>query len=110
MIERPTYIYVILHQSLKNHAGALACQTAHAVSEAIRCLPVNQEARAVALVAETSSALELLHLELRKAGVHHAIVREPDPPYSGAATAIGIEPLVDRDAVRPLLAKFALLR
>lgn len=104
------YQYIVLHQSCRNHPGVLACQAAHAAGESIRMAPVSDQTRVVALVAEKSEDLERLHEQLSAAGIHHVIVHEPDEPYFGAATAVGIEPMVDREAVRPFVAAFKVLR
>jgi len=56
------------------------------------------------------AALALLAERLALAAVSHVVVREPDPPWSGALMAIGIPPLVDPRAARRVLAKLALLR
>lgn len=58
------------------------------------------------------SEKELLALarKLGLAGVKHVLIREPDSPWNGAATAIGLVPLRDRAAVAPLLSSLPLLR
>lgn len=99
-----------MHESCRNHPGVLACQAAHAAGESIRHAPISGETHVVALVAEKATDLEALHEALEKAGIHHVIVREPDPPYHGSATAVGIEPMVDREAVRPYVKHFKVLR
>lgn len=101
--------YIVLHQSCRNHPGVLACQAAHAAAESIRSLPVSDQTVVCALVAEESAQLEALAARLAEAGIEHAIIREPDPPYSGAATAVGIAPM-DRAQVREFVAHFKVFR
>lgn len=101
--------YLVMHQSTKNHPGVLACQAAHAAGEAIRTAPISQETHVCALVAETSAEIEALAVRLTEAGIHHVVVREPDPPYFGAATALGTEPM-EREKVKAFFASFKVLR
>ena len=56
------------------------------------------------------AALALLAERLELASVAHVVVREPDPPWSGALMAIGIPPLADPRAARRVLARLQLLR
>lgn len=52
-----------------------------------------------------------MHLLLRRiarAGVPHTPIFEPDAPWNGALTAIGIAPVVDRSLVKPLLSSLPL--
>lgn len=102
--------YVVLHQSVKNHPGVVAVQAAHAAAESIRSLPVDPETRCCVLVADTSGLLERLHEQLTAAGIDHVIIHEPDPPYDGAATAVGIAPVADRGALKPFVGHFKVLR
>lgn len=103
------YQYIVLHQSLKNHVGALACQAAHAAGESCFDGPAPGDTHVCALVAETSADLVLLSLVLVEAGIKHVLINEPDEPYNGAATAVGIAPQ-DREVVRPFVAQFKVLR
>lgn len=82
-----------MHKSCKNLPGVLVCQAAHAAGEAIRVTPVPSNTRVCALVADKSEELEALSEQLSAAGIHHVLIREPDAPYFGAATALGSEPL-----------------
>lgn len=103
------YQYVILHRSCANLFGIGVCQAIHAATECIRTVPVSDQTHVVALVAEKSEDLVLLAERLREAGIHHVLIREPDPPYNGAATAVGIEPQ-DRERIRPFVAHFKVFR
>lgn len=64
-----------------------------------------------AVVLEVSGEPELLELagRLGAAGVRHKLIREPDPPWLGQATAIGLEPVADRAPLRALLRDLPLL-
>lgn len=101
----------MLHQSCRNQPGVAACQAIHAATECLRpsAVPVSDETHACVLVAETSEQLEQLSAALSAAGVHHVLIREPDAPYNGAATAIGCEP-APREAVRHYFAGLKVFR
>lgn len=64
----------------------------------------------VVLEAATSQDLERLAEELTVASVPHVIIHEPDAPYDGAATAVGIAPTYRRELIKPFVAKFPVLR
>jgi hypothetical protein len=110
MSDNAIFQYIVLHQSCRNHPGVTACQAAHAAGESVRANSLPSDTTSVcALVAETSDELEALSARLREAGVHHVLVKEPDPPYRGAATAVGIEPQ-ERHKVRDFVSHFKLFR
>jgi hypothetical protein len=50
------------------------------------------DTHAVALAAPDESALVQLEQRLIAAGVPHAAIREPDPPWANALMAIGLRP------------------
>lgn len=106
---KPPTQYIVLHQSCRNQPGIAACQAAHASSESIRELPVSDQTSVCALMAETSADLEALAVRLAEASIPHVVIREPDAPYNGAATAVGITPM-DRELVRPHVAAFKVFR
>jgi hypothetical protein len=51
-----------------------------------------------------------LSQQLAADGVPHWLVREPDPPWNGAAMAIGIVPAVRTPTLRRALGRLPLLR
>lgn len=117
------YQYVIVHKSCRNHPGVLACQVAHAAGESLYeamaaesgvvVLDEDIDPRkiyVVALEAESDADLRDLASALAAANIRHALIEEPDPPYNGAATAVGITPSTDRARLKPFLEKFKLLR
>jgi hypothetical protein len=59
---------------------------------------------------DSEAELALLAERLELAAVPHVVIREPDPPWSGAVMAIGIAPPAQMRAVRRVLAKLPLLR
>lgn len=105
MSAKPLHQYVVLHKSLLRAAGAACAQTLHAATESLRRLPVDTDTHAAILVAETSADLERLSETLRGAGIHHALILEPDAPYHGAAVALGVEPRV-KSSVAPFMVDF----
>ena len=50
----------------------------------------------------------IVERQLVRLGVRHVSVREPDAPYNGELTAIGLCPLADRSTVKPLLSRLRL--
>ncbi len=101
------YQYVVVRKA--NAAGITACQAIHAATESMRTAPAPPDTHVVLLEAKDGDELVALSEKLTAAGVHHVLIREPDPPYNGAATAVGVEPQ-DRDAIRPFMAGFKVLR
>lgn len=63
---------------------------------------------AVALAARNEQDLIELDLALREAEIPHMTIREPDAPYFGQITSIGIEPTKDKAKLRPFLKRFKL--
>lgn len=87
--------------------GFLAAQVVHAAGESS---PGNLDPGTNAVVlAATPGQLADLERRLARAGVPHVAIREPDEPWCGALCAIGLEPVQDRAAVRPLLSSLPLL-
>lgn len=103
------YQYIVLHSSCRNHVGVAAVQAAHAAAESVQVAPISKETYVCVLEAKTSEDLERLAEKLTAAGVHHALIREPDEPYFGAATAVGIAPQ-ERGNVRAFVAEFKVFR
>lgn len=101
------YQYIVVRKA--NAVGVTVCQAIHAATECLRDVPVTMDTNVVVLEAEDGAALVSLSERLTAAGIHHVLIREPDPPYNGAATAVGVEPQ-DRDAVRPYMSTFKVLR
>lgn len=88
--------------------GTIVAQTIHAAGESSPGqLPENTYA--VALAAENEEDLLVLEFKLKRAGIPHKTIREPDEPYLGAAMAIGIVPC-GRSTVRKLLSRFPLIK
>lgn len=47
---------------------------------------------------------------LEAAGIPHIVIREPDAPFNGAATAIGVFPTTDRGPIKKALSRLRLLQ
>lgn len=88
--------------------GFLAAQVVHAAGESS---PGNLSEGTNAVVLEVAGEPELLELagQLAAAGVGHRLICEPDPPWLGQATAIGLDPVADRAPLRALLRGLPLL-
>jgi len=59
---------------------------------------------------DNEAELALLAERLELASIPHVVIREPDPPWSGALMAIGIAPTAQTRVVRRVLARLQLLR
>lgn len=89
--------------------GVLAAQLIHAAGEsALGGVP--EGTRAVALAARDEAHLRSLERRLRRLGIDHRAIREPDPPWNGALMAIGLTPVDDRTTVRRVTRRLPLLR
>lgn len=89
--------------------GNLAAQLMHAAGESVT-EPLPPNTHAVVLAAHDEEHLLRAHRRLRKRGIPHKLIREPDAPFNGAATAIGVCPVRDRRPVRRALDKYRLLK
>lgn len=96
----PLYHYVIVRGDMP--AGDQLAQAVHAAGESAAGREVPADTHAVVLAARDEAELLAVSAGLEAAGFWHALVREPDEPYSGAATAIGIPPQ-ERAPLRRLL-------
>lgn len=98
--------YIVVREDLP--LGFQAAQIVHAAGESSPG-NLNSGTNAVVLGVDSEAALYLLQRQLARAGVPHVAVTEPDTPWDGALTAIGIVPLADRSIVKPILSKLPLL-
>lgn len=60
-------------------------------------------------VQKESQLLEISH-KLNTRGIQHKLIREPEAPWDNQATAIGIQPVEDREEVRRILSNLPLLK
>jgi hypothetical protein len=65
---------------------------------------------AVVLDARSEPGLAVVARKLAIAGIPHVVIHEPDEPYCGAMTAIGVVPLKDRSAIKKIVSSLPLLR
>lgn len=88
--------------------GDLAAQLVHAAGETS---PGNlpDDTHAVVLAVDHEQDLVDLATRLERAGIAHKLIREPDAPFNGAATALGVAP-GPRRPLRRLLSRLPLLR
>ncbi len=88
--------------------GFLAAQVVHAAGESS---PGNlpHATNAVVLAVPDESTLREYQARLERAGVPHVPIHEPDAPWNGQLTAIGLVPVADRAPLRPLLSSLPLL-
>jgi len=103
--------------------GDLAAQLVHAAGESASLYRPSVEGsdklaensglpddtHAVVLAVEGEDELVALSARLERAGVPHKLIREPDAPFNGAATALGIVPCLRRP-LRRFLSRYPLLK
>ena len=89
--------------------GNLAAQLTHAAGESSPGnLPPNTHV--VVLAAPNEGKLLRAHRRLSDRDIPHVLIREPDAPFNGEATAIGVYPIKDRRPVRRAFAGLKLLK
>jgi hypothetical protein len=86
----------------------MLAQTVHAAGESVAG-PVPPGTHAVVLAAKDEAELHCLSTRLSAADVPHVLITEPDPPFNGQATALGIQPM-ERERLRPFLRSYSLLK
>lgn len=98
--------YAIVRRDLP--LGMVGAALVHAAGESSDRLP----SRTNAVVLEVPGEEELVALAtgLASRGIGHVVIRESDPPYTGQAMAIGLEPVRDRTEVRRVLSHLPLLK
>ncbi len=88
--------------------GFLAAQVVHAAGESSPG-DLDTGTSAVVLAAPDEACLLAIERRLGQAGIAHVAIREPDAPWSGALTAIGVVPVQDRVPARRVLSSLPLL-
>jgi hypothetical protein len=86
----------------------LAAQVVHAAGESARLAARLPRGTHAVVLGASGEALRALERTLTSAGIPHAAIREPDPPYAGALLAIGVQP-APRASLRRHLGKLRLL-
>lgn len=91
--------------------GQIAAQITHAASESAGLFgaPLPPHTFAVVLQVPDESGLLRLEEKLAKSCVESISIREPDPPFLGQITAIGVKPML-RSEIGKLLANYPLLK
>lgn len=92
------YHYIVVRKDLPIEHQLV--QIVHAVGESILEAPVPPTTRAVLLHADSEGELRELSETLTTKGLAHVLICEPDPPYNGAAVAIGVAPSNKRNQLR----------
>ena len=89
--------------------GHIVAQSVHAAGESpISTVPTGTHA--VILSVPTEQKLLELEMKLINEGIEHTSIREPDVPYSGAITAIGLRPSIKTPKIKKVLSSLPLLR
>lgn len=87
--------------------GFLAAQVVHAADESAPGR-LDTGLNAVVLAVPDESALSAIADRLAREGIVHRCITEPDAPYFGQLTAIGLRPAT-KEALRPYLSSLRLL-
>lgn len=88
--------------------GFLTAQVAHAASES-SLTPDPLGTNVVVLAVPSEAMLLAVYQRLVMANVRCVLITEPDAPWDGAATAIGVERVDDRKIVKRVLQHLPLL-
>ena len=106
------YQYIALHESLRDHPGAIAVHAAHAAGESSFDGPAPNDTRMVVLVVKSSEDLREAAARLTDVGIRHVLIVEDHGVRSGQVTALGVEPVRDerRAQVRAILDGFQVFR
>jgi hypothetical protein len=84
--------------------GNLCAQLAHAAGQS------GSGHFCIVLAAKSESHLLKIEKQLQFSNIEHCAIREPDPPFFGSITAIGIFPITDRKTVSHITKKLCLLK
>lgn len=79
--------------------GTAAAQLTHAAGMSFGPTPLDATVHAVVLEVPDENALLELMPKLDSSGNSYVAFREPDPPYLGQVTAIGVRPTTDRSSL-----------
>lgn len=100
------YHYVIVRDDLP--LGPLAAQTTHAAGESAAMAHPPHGTHAIVLACPASD-LEAIAMRLACADIAHVVIHEPDAPYLGEATAIGIAPRLRTPALLRIVGRLKLV-
>ena len=91
--------------------GDIGAQIAHASGESAWLFGASLPKNTFAVILQTPGEEGLLKLEqkLAKHGIEFCTIREPDEPFLGQMTAIGVKPML-RSEIGKLLANYPLLK
>lgn len=104
----PLYQYILVRKDLL--LEDICPQVGHAAGESARLAPdLPPNTHIVILAVPDEATLTSYEIKLVEAGLRYSPIREPDAPYNGALTAIGIEPQA-RSKPRKILSNLPLLK
>jgi hypothetical protein len=101
------YHYVVVRQDVP--LGVQLAQVTHAAGESSPGCTLPKNTHAVVLHA-TEEQLLALEIRLHAAGLDFSAIREPDAPFNGAITAIGLAPQPRTQALKRLMSGFKLAK
>lgn len=101
------YHYVVVRKDLP--FGVALSQVVHAAGESVQGMLIPSSTHAVVLAVPDEEALLRIEAKLLNANFEIMAIREPDEPYFGQITAIGIRPQV-RDKLKKLLSNLPLYK
>jgi hypothetical protein len=88
--------------------GDIAAQLVHAAGETAKPLPISGT-HAIVLSLKNEEQLFQTAEKLSARNIQFKIIYEPDAPYNGEATAIGLYPVKNRKQLRKVLSRLPLL-
>lgn len=102
------YQYILIRTDLE--VEDICPQVGHAAGESARLAPdLPKNTHIVILAVPDEATLMSYEIKIVEAGLRYSPIREPDEPYNGALTAIGIEPQA-RSKPRKILSNLPLLK
>ena len=103
----PLTHYIVVRADLPK--GTQLAQTVHAVGESLSERHP-EGTYAIVLAAPDIPGLLCVRDALEAAGLPYKLICEPDAPFNGAPTAIGLAPSRDRRRIRKVLGRLPLLK
>lgn len=105
--ESPIYHYILCR--LDAEVGKMMAQAVHA-AEYSTPHPIPDNMNAVILGIPNKEELFKIGQELTALDINHTCIYEPDPPFLGEMTAIGVSPIYKTEITERIFRKYKLYR
>lgn len=86
----------------------MTAQIVHAAGESVQ-FEIPTGTNAIVLEVANEYTLRSIARKLQLSGIAHITIQEPDPPYGGQVTAIGVVPTTDKSKLKRILGELILL-